>query len=1272
LLARAQGVSNTPYNPYGGELVAGVNPQQTQGIANINNYANFAQPYMGTALQYAQNAAQPITQQQIQQYMSPYTQNVVQATQNQFNNQNAQAQEGLKANAIRQGALGGNRVGIASAELSNQQNLAQAPVIANLMNQGYTTGLNTALTEQQAMASGAANLGGLGVAGQNAGLTGANAQIGAGTLQQQTQQQQDLAKYQQFMQQQAYPFQTAQWLAGLGTGVGSQMGGTNTTVGPAPNSLNSWLGLGAAGVGAVGQAGGWAALGSMLSRGGVAGRAEGGGVASPDTMPESIDTLMEQQKQLLDGYRSTQMFPNGTPELSTPPGMERTETPAGVFHHDPGQVSPDQVQDLSSQGRENELLGLGPVEKEKVLALIQKGEVPLAIVERAPDGTEVRAAVGTHSTAAQQFAAMLRNKSPGNTLKIEDLRQALAQRAARSAPNDIGVAGRDVGGPVSTPSAMGIAGMPWSGAQGWVPGANFPQKPFSVATPKPVAQTPIFDAAKMGKDLGTMASSIKAGFNAPSQNSTAGTFDSSGVAPSDPYGSADTGMPQYARGGSPHAVGLAAGGDPDALLGLDKINNQLWPDAANTPPAVDAQGMPRDYASLNNTGVSAPNFPATPTAAPEGVAPPPTDPALLEAAGKPQASAQPPSSLAALQRAIYGQESNFGQNAVTSDRNAHGPMQIIPATFAQFAKPGEDINSPTDNKAVGDRILSTYMQKYNGDPARAAVAYFSGPGNVAPPESPTPWIEDKSDGHKSVSGYVSDVMKRMNGPGDKGVAAPDTDVSAQSRGPEGTGESQQGTLDQPKGVSGIDISANSKLWPSLMTAGFGMMASRSPFLGVAVGEGGLHGMNTYSDLSKQENTQKLSQAQLQMKAQQLSQEADRWSKTHELGVQKAADERKHRLWEESKPQTIQDPILGPRTIISTPKGMVYTDTGEPVGVPDAAAAKPADIPPSDDPNRPYKNATPSSKTLLDAQRQGLHGQAFLDAMPPHMRSTVEAVANYDAPLTVFTKMGRAGMSQDRALGWVKQVNPDYDQQWYTLKGTALKNFYASSTPNSPVVQARAMNTAVGHAGELADALYELHTLNPGLLQKARESGTPILSYLAGQAQQSLFKGTPSGAVLNKIAAVVPLYAAETAKFYSGSAGSETERQAIEAPFKPALSFPEQIGALRMQAHMFKSKTAPMEQEYRDVFDAPGLKEYGTKKHAKDWTVAKEQANKAMERIEELYQIAQPKTNAKPTTPPAAAPTAPVVPPGNAIGERKQFRQGWGVWNGKQWVPEAAQ
>jgi hypothetical protein len=247
LLNRAGNVANTPYQAYSGQLVAPINAQQQTGIGGINTNANYAQPFIGQAASYANQAAQPITAGQIQQYQNPFQQQVVGATEAQFNQQNAQQQSQLTGNAAAQGALGGDRVGVAQGTLAGQQQLAEAPVIAGLETQGYNTALQTALAEQQQMGNAAYSLGNLGVAGQNAALTGANAQVGAGTLEQQTQQAIDTSGYGQFAQAQAFPYQQTQWLAGLDTGVGSQMGGTGTTTGPAPNPLAQILGLGLAG-----------------------------------------------------------------------------------------------------------------------------------------------------------------------------------------------------------------------------------------------------------------------------------------------------------------------------------------------------------------------------------------------------------------------------------------------------------------------------------------------------------------------------------------------------------------------------------------------------------------------------------------------------------------------------------------------------------------------------------------------------------------------------------------------------------------------------------------------------------------------------------------------------------------------------------------------------------------------------------------------------------------------------------------------------------------
>lgn len=279
LLDRAQGVAATPYQAYTGELTAPINSQQQAGISGINAASGQAQPAINQALGLAAGAANPLTAAQIQQYQNPYTQSVIDATQAQFNNQNAQQQQGLTGNAISQGALGGNRVGVAQANLAGQESLAQAPVIAGLYSNSYQQGLAAAGQQfQQNPLAAAGSIANFGLAGQNAALTSAGAQLGAGTVQQQTQQQIDAANQGQYNQQQAYPYQQTQWLAGLDTGVGPGLGSSSTgqTTAPAPNQLSQYAGLGLAAA-------------SFLARGGRVGLgyADGGAVIS-DADPQGV------------------------------------------------------------------------------------------------------------------------------------------------------------------------------------------------------------------------------------------------------------------------------------------------------------------------------------------------------------------------------------------------------------------------------------------------------------------------------------------------------------------------------------------------------------------------------------------------------------------------------------------------------------------------------------------------------------------------------------------------------------------------------------------------------------------------------------------------------------------------------------------------------------------------------------------------------------------------------------------------------------------------
>jgi len=243
--ARAENVAQQPFQQYGGEFVAPLTPTQTAGIEATSKASQLAQPYYGAATGAAIAGAMPVNPQglQVGQYMNPFTESVVGATQAAMGQQQGQQLAQQQAEAIRAGAYGGDRAGLQRQALRGQQSLAQAQAIAPLYQQNYQQALQTAQQQQgvglgaqqanrQAVQQLSQQLGGLGTGAQQAALQGAQAQIGAGTLQQQTQQAQDTAQYQQFLQQRGYDFQVAQFLANIAMGTGALSGSTTTSTQP--------------------------------------------------------------------------------------------------------------------------------------------------------------------------------------------------------------------------------------------------------------------------------------------------------------------------------------------------------------------------------------------------------------------------------------------------------------------------------------------------------------------------------------------------------------------------------------------------------------------------------------------------------------------------------------------------------------------------------------------------------------------------------------------------------------------------------------------------------------------------------------------------------------------------------------------------------------------------------------------------------------------------------------------------------------------------------
>jgi hypothetical protein len=248
-LNMARDAVDQPYRQYQGDLVAGLTPTQRQGIANVNAAQGMALPAIQQGMQYTQQAAKGITPQLYERFYSPYVRDVADATQANLLESGAQQMSSLKGGAINAGAFGGDRGGVAQAEMARQQQLANAMSMSNIYNQGY--GQAMGLAGQQVANRGAMGqqLAALGAGAQGSVLQGAQAQMAAGAQQQATKQAELQAAYQQWMQKQAYPYQQAQFFANIAQGLGAGAGGTSSTTAPAPNMYSQIFG----GLGAIGS-----------------------------------------------------------------------------------------------------------------------------------------------------------------------------------------------------------------------------------------------------------------------------------------------------------------------------------------------------------------------------------------------------------------------------------------------------------------------------------------------------------------------------------------------------------------------------------------------------------------------------------------------------------------------------------------------------------------------------------------------------------------------------------------------------------------------------------------------------------------------------------------------------------------------------------------------------------------------------------------------------------------------------------------------------------
>ena len=280
LLQRTQAESYRDYTPYQGQRIAGFTPGQeaVQGeVAGMQTPGQF-QPAtqmttasgvgalgagaqaMGAGQQYAQMATDP---SQMQSYMSPYMQNVVDQQKSEAIRDAQKTQLGASLGSARQGTYGGARQLLAQTEreralgsqlsgiqaAGSQKAFEAAQQAQQFGSQLGLQGIQTGLQGLQQVGQAGAQLGQLGSTQQATDLQRLQAQAASAGEQRSLDQQRMDTAYSDFLRQRDYPMEQLGFYSSILRGLPVQMGSTQTAYAQPPSMLQQVGGLGLSALG---------------------------------------------------------------------------------------------------------------------------------------------------------------------------------------------------------------------------------------------------------------------------------------------------------------------------------------------------------------------------------------------------------------------------------------------------------------------------------------------------------------------------------------------------------------------------------------------------------------------------------------------------------------------------------------------------------------------------------------------------------------------------------------------------------------------------------------------------------------------------------------------------------------------------------------------------------------------------------------------------------------------------------------------------------------
>lgn len=254
------GLVGQGYQPYGRQRTAGFSPMQQQAFERFagmqvspelgaaSGLASLAGRRAGMAgRRYERMATDPYA---MQAYMSPYMQGVVEQQKRTALQDYARQIPGLQAQGIRSGARGGTREALLQAEANrNLQGQLQGIQATGLQNafqnaqQAQQFGANLGLQGLQQQLAAAGALGGLGMQGYQQQMGIGQAQLGAGAQGQAMEQELLNQQYQDFINQQQFPYKQAEFGMGILRGIPAT-GQVGTLYQQPPSLLGQIAGIG--------------------------------------------------------------------------------------------------------------------------------------------------------------------------------------------------------------------------------------------------------------------------------------------------------------------------------------------------------------------------------------------------------------------------------------------------------------------------------------------------------------------------------------------------------------------------------------------------------------------------------------------------------------------------------------------------------------------------------------------------------------------------------------------------------------------------------------------------------------------------------------------------------------------------------------------------------------------------------------------------------------------------------------------------------------------